>query len=58
MWAIPTVIVLLLLGPVTLLGFVVVAVVPTLYVAMHGRLGILRECPGPNPPAHRKAGQS
>ena len=50
MWAIPTVIVLLLLGPVTLLGFVVVAVVPTLYVAMHSKIREPEGMPGAESP--------
>jgi hypothetical protein len=38
MWAVPTVVVLLLLGPMVLLGFVVAVVVPTLYIAMHSKI--------------------
>ena len=38
MWAVPTVVALLLLGPAVLLGFIVVLVVPTLYIAMHSKI--------------------
>ena len=38
MWAVPTVVALLILGPMVLLGFVVTLVVPTLYIAMHSKI--------------------
>ena len=46
MWAIPTVVALMILGPMVLLGFVVVLVVPTLYIAMHSKIRQPEGMPG------------
>ncbi len=46
MLAVPTVLALLILGPLTLLGFVVVLVVPTLYIAMHSKIREPEGMPG------------
>ena len=46
MWAIPTLVALLILGPLTLLGFVVALVVPTLYIAMRSKIREPEGMPG------------
>ena len=46
MWAIPTVVALMILGPMVLLGFIVVVVVPTLYIAMHSKIRQPEGMPG------------
>ena len=46
MWAIPTVVALMILGPIVLFGFVMVLVVPTLYIAMHSKIRQPEGMPG------------
>ena len=46
MWAIPTVVALLILGPIVLFGFIIVLVVPTLYIAMHSKIREPEGMPG------------